>query len=443
MVAEALEHELGLDLIFSDEDKIDGRGNRYEPWFKPDWNYDLMLSQNAVANLAVYRRTILQDIGGCREGFDGSQDHDIALRCFERTSRGRIRHLPFLLYHRRAIPGPIALSTDQKEHPREAAARAIIQEHLERTGTGATVTSEPHPGYYRVHWPLPAELPRVTVIIPTKDKTDLLHTLIESILVKTTYANFDILVVNNNSELPETRQYLGTLAQQPNVRVLDFEPPYNFAALNNWAAKQTEAPLLAFVNNDTEVISGDWLTEMVAHALRPEVGAVGAKLYYPNGTVQHAGVVVGIGGLAGHSHVGLSRGEPGYFGRAVVTQQFSAVTAACMVMRRDVFLEMSGFDAKNFAIAFNDVDLGLRLREADYSVIWTPYADLIHHEFASLGPAQSPERREQFDRECRNLKARWPGAIAIDPFYNANLAMTSCDFSLAYPPRVRKPWDDR
>jgi GT2 family glycosyltransferase len=247
--------------------------------------------------------------------------------------------------------------------------------------------------------------------------------------------------VNNQSELPETFEFLRLLEQQPRVRVLNFDRPYNYAQLNNWAVRQTEAPLVAFVNNDVEVISPDWLTEMVSHALRPSVGAVGAKLYYPNGTIQHAGVVVGIGGRAGHPHWGLRPGEPGYFGRAVVTQQFSAVTAACMVMRRDVFLEIGGFDETRFAVAFNDIDLGLRLSRAGYSVTWTPYAELKHHESASLGPSASPERQEQFEQECRTLRECWPDAIVNDPFYNPNLTITGGDFSLSFPPRVRKPWN--
>lgn len=439
MIAEALEDDPKLDLIFTDEDKIDEQGTRYDPWFKSDWNYDLMLSQNAVVHFAVFRRSILQQIGGLREGYEGSQDYDLTLRFLERTIPARIRHLPFVLYHWRAIPGSVALSTDQKDYPYEHAARAI-QEHLDRVSPGASVTREPHQGYYRVHWPLPAELPRVAVIIPTRDGVHLLRAAVESILEKSTYSNFEILVINNRSTLPETRDFLTDLAKHPKVRVLDFDQPYNFASLNNWAVEHTEAPLIAFLNNDTEVLSSGWLSEMVSHALRPEVGAVGAMLYYPDETIQHAGVVVGIGGTAGHPHRGLPRGQLGYFGRAAVTQQFSAVTAACMVMRRKVFLEVGGFDHTHFAVSFNDVDIGLRLRRAGYSVVWTPYAELVHHESATLGLPDAPQRREQYARECANLRERWPHALANDPFYNPNLTITGGDFALAFPPRIHKPW---
>jgi GT2 family glycosyltransferase len=442
MVAEELNENTELDLIFSDEDKIDERGTRFDPWFKCDWNYDLMLSQNAIVHLAVYRHSILKEIGGFRSGFDGSQDYDLTLRFIERTTPERIRHIPFVLYHWRAIPGSVALTTEEKSYPYEAAARAI-QEHLDRAQTGATVTQETHLGYYRVHWPLPTELPRVSIIIPTKDKIELLLIAVESIFAMTKYNNFEVVIVDNGSEKPESKSYLGEIASRSNVQVFYYDQPYSFAALNNWAVKKLAAPLIAFVNNDIEVIEAGWLSEMVSHALRPNVGIVGAKLYYPDETIQHAGIVVGIGKTAGHPHTRMARRDPGYFGRAVLTQQFSAVTGACLVMRRNVFESVGGFDEINFAIAFNDVDLGLRVRRAGYSVVWTPYAELFHHESASLGPSQSPERKALYDRECKNLRARWYEAIENDPFYNPNATITGGDFAPAFPPRVTKPWRQR
>jgi GT2 family glycosyltransferase len=439
MVAAQLDADPDLDLLFSDEDKIDEHGHRFDPWFKTDWNYDLMLSQNAVVHLAVYRRTILQGIDGFRSGFDGSQDYDVTLRFTERTTPKKIKHIPFILYHWRAVSGSVALAVTEKTYPYEAAARAI-QEHLDRLGKRGRVSLQAHLGYYRVRWALPADPPRVTIIIPTKDQVDLLRVAIQSILDKTLYGNFDILVVNNRSELPETLKYFSSISPLPNVRVVHYGDAFSFAALNNWAVKQTDAPVIALLNNDVEVITPEWLTEMVSHALRPEVGAVGAKLLYPNGTIQHAGVVVGIGGLAGHPHVGLERGTLGYFGRAACVQQFSAVSAACMVMRREVFLEVGGFDEKNFAIAFNDVDIGLRLRQAGYSIVWSPYAQLFHHESASLGLPSGEGRRKQFLAESSNFKRIWANTIAHDPFYNPNLTNTGGDFTPATPPRVAKPW---
>ncbi len=439
IIAEALNESPALDMIYSDEDKIDGRGKRFDPWFKTDWNPDLMLSQNVVVHLAAYRRTLLLDAGGFRTGFDGSQDYDVALRVAEGIAPSRIRHLPFILYHWRAIEGSVALAADQKTYAYDAAARAIV-EHLQRTGRTARVTREAHPGYYRVHWPPPSDPPCVTLIMPTRDRADLLRTAVESILATTEYGNFELLVIDNDSREPDAVAYLTELSTRARVRVVRDSSAYNFSALNNAAVRQTDSPLIGFVNNDVEIISPEWLAEMVSHALRSEVGAVGAKLYYPDGTLQHAGIVLGIGGLAGHPHLGLARGEPGYFGRAAVTQQFSAVTAACMLMRRQVFLDVGGFDEQNFAIAFNDVDLCLRLRQAGLAVVWTPYAELFHRESASLGSAQGAARREQFERECRNLRGRWAGTMLHDPFYNANLTIAGGDFSPAFPPRVKQPW---
>lgn len=441
MVAARLDVDPALDMLFSDEDKVDEKGQRFEPWFKSDWNYDLMLSQNAVVHLAVYRTSILREMGGFRSGFDGSQDYDVTLRFCERTTPDRIAHIPFILYHWRAIRGSVALAETEKIYPYEAAARAI-QEHLDRTGTGATVSRQTHLGYYRTHWPVPAMQPKVSIIVPTKDKIDLLRVAVDTVLHKTSYKNFEILVVNNRSENAESLEYFSSISKLANVRVLDYDKPYSFAALNNWAAQQTDSPLLAFLNNDIEVIEGDWLSEMVSHAVRPAVGSVGAKLFYPNNSIQHAGVVVGIGGLAGHPHAGLPRESLGYFGRAACVQQFSAVTAACMVMRREVFARVNGFDEANFAVAFNDVDLGLRLRKAGYVNVMTPHAQLFHHESASLGLPSLESRRSQFLNECSNFKRIWAAEIDNDPFYNPNLTIVGGDFSPALPPRARKPWHD-
>ena len=267
MIAAALDVNPELDFLYSDEDKIDEHGRRFDPWFKPDWNYDLMLSQNAVVHLAVYRRSILEDIGGFRTDFDGSQDYDVTLRFSERTTPDRILHIPHILYHWRAVAGSVALAVTEKIYPYEAAARAI-QEHLDRAGKDARVSMEAHLGYYRVRWTLPATVPRITLIIPTKDKVDLLRVAVRSILDKTRYENFEVLVVNNRSDQAETLAYFEEISRFPNVRVVDYDEPYSFAALNNWAVTQTDAPLLGFINNDIEVIEPDWLSEMVGHALR-------------------------------------------------------------------------------------------------------------------------------------------------------------------------------
>lgn len=439
MMAEAMAANPELDLVFSDEDKIDADGLRYDPWFKTGWNPELMLAQNGVVHLAAYRTALLRRIGGFRPGLDGSQDYDLSLRAAEASAPDRIAHIPFVLYHWRAIEGSTALAPDQKSYPYENARRAI-EAHLQRVGTPAPVEKTAHAGIYRVRWLLPEPAPRVALIIPTRDRVELLRTAVDSILERTDYPDLELLVVDNRSETPTALAYLASLERRERVRVVHWDHPFSFAGLNNWAAKLTDAPLIGFVNNDIEAVGPEWLREMAGRALRPEVGCVGAKLLYPDLTVQHAGVVVGIGGLAGHAHLHQPRANPGYFARAACDQQFSAVTAACLVMRKSVFEEVGGFDEEAFAIAFNDVDLCLRVGRAGYRVVWTPYAELIHHESASLGQPDKGPRRRQFAAEAEALRTRWGAVIADDPFYNPNLTLKGGDFSLAFPPRAPKPW---
>ena len=428
-----------VDFIYTDEDKIDEDGRHFDPWFKTDWNPELMLSQNAVVHLAVYRRRIVNEIGGFRVGFEGSQDYDLTLRFVERTSPERIVHLPFVLYHWRAIPGSVALGEAEKTYPYEAARRAI-GEHLDRMGVEAELEQQAHRGYYRVRWPLPTTPPFVSIIIPTKDKTSLLRTTIESITQLSSYQNFEIVVVDNRSQQSETKRYFEEIVRDRRVRVLEYDKEYSFAALNNWAVEQTDAEMVAFVNNDIEVIYPDWLSDMVACASRAEVGAVGARLLYPDGSIQHAGIVMGLGGLVGHLFSRAPGNTLGYFGRASCAQQYSAVTAACLVMRRELFRSMGGFDAEHFNIAFNDVDLGLRLNRAGYRVVWLPQVVLIHHKSTSLGDPQGAARKVVFDRECSSLRRLWQPLIDRDPFYNANLTLEDGECGLAFPPRIRLPW---
>jgi len=440
MVAEEINGHPDADLIYSDEDKIDANGTRFSPYFKPDWNHDLMLSHNMITHLAAFRRSVLVGLGGFRSAYDGSQDYDLMLRVIEQIGPQRIRHIPFILYHWRAIQGSTALAHGEKPYAHDLARKAI-KEHLERTGhPGATVRPALNHSLHRVTYPVPDPAPRVDIVIPTKDKIDLLRCCINSILQKTLYPNYRILVVDNRSEEEASHRYFAEVAADPRVLVVKYDAPYNFAALNNWAVGQCDAPLLAFVNNDIEVIAPEWLTEMVGHALRPEVGPVGAKLYYPNETVQHAGVIVGLGGLAGHAHHLAPRASAGYVGRAALIQSFSAVTAACLVLRRELFEKIGGFNAEAFGIAYNDVDLCLRLGEQGHRSVWTPYAELYHHESASLGDPNSDKRRDQFKREADAFRARWAGVIGHDPAYNPNLTRNAGDFALAAVPEVSRPW---
>lgn len=422
-------------LIYSDEDKIDLDGVRSAPYFKPDWNPDLFLSQNFICHLAVYRADILRAVGGFRIGLEGSQDYDLALRVIERIKPEQIRHIPRILYHWRMIPGSTALGgADEKPYAVVAALRAL-DEHLARLHIPAKAmeANDVH-GMYRVRYALPENPPLVSLIIPTRNGVRILRQCIESITGKTDYPNYEILVVDNGSDDRETLDYLRMLEQNGIARVIRDGRPFNYPALNNGAVQHARGEIVGLLNNDVEVITASWLSEMVSHAQRPEIGAVGARLWYPNDTLQHGGVIL-VCGVAGHAHKYLPRGEYGYFGRAVLIQNYSAVTAACLLMRKEVFLEVGGLD-ENLAVAFNDVDFCLRIQQAGYRNLWTPYAELYHHESLTRGHENSPEKIARFNREVEYMQQRWGKLLLNDPAYNPNLTWEREDFSLAWPPRV-------
>ena len=343
------------DFVYSDEDKIDESGERSNPHFKSDWNPDLFYSQNYASHLSVYRASLVRAAGGFREGFEGSQDYDLTLRCLVAAKTARVRHIPAILYHWRATEGSTALSSDNKDYATENGIKAL-QEHFHSLGMeGVSVEAGRFPTTYRVRYPLPSAPPKVSLIIPTRDGCDILRACIESIQSKTTYPNYEIVVVDNQSSDKDMLAYFDEL-RAAGIRVLHYDEPFNYPAINNFAVERVDGAVVGLINNDIEVISPEWLTEMVSHALRPEVGAVGAKLYYSNDMIQHAGVILGIGGVAGHSHKYFPRDSAGYFSRLCVTQNLSAVTAACLLVRRDTYLKVGGMDSANLSIAFNDVD---------------------------------------------------------------------------------------
>lgn len=421
-------------LIYTDEDKLNDQGQRCEPYFKCDYNPELMLAQNMISHLGCYRRDVVQRIGGFREGLEGSQDYDLALRVIEQLDPQQIIHIPRVLYHWRIIPGSTAQAIDQKPYAQTAARQAVIQ-HLQRKGWRAEVLPCPEaPHLQRVRFALPNPLPKVTIIIPTRDKAQLLFTCIRSILDKTTYSNYEIVVVDNGSVEPETRTLFEALRHE-GVAILPDKRPFNFSALNNHAAQNAQGELLCLMNNDMEIITPDWLGEMVSFAIRPDIGAVGARLWYPNQTLQHAGVVMGMGGVAGHPHRQLPRGHVGYFGRAVLHQSFSAVTAACLLIRKSIYTEVGGLD-ESLAVAFNDVDFCLRVRAAGYRNVWTPYAEMIHHESVSRGLENTPEKLLRFEAESAIMHERWGALMANDPAYSPNLSLHTTGFDLAFPSRA-------
>ena len=438
-VALELDAHPDADLVYSDEDKVDENGHRYDPYFKPDWNPDLFNVQNFISHLGVYRTLLVREVGGFRVGYEGSQDWDLAMRVIERSAPDRIRHIPKILYHWRSVPGSTALLIGAKNYAAQAAEK-VISEHFTRIGVEARL-SPTKGSYWRVHYPLPAPAPRVTLVIPTRNRLEVLRPCLESLLARTTYPDFEVLIVDNGSDDPATLAYLEEVARpaagRAPVRVLAQPGEFNYSALNNAGVAATDAPLVALLNNDLEVIHGEWLEEMVAHALRPEIGCVGAKLYYPDDRIQHAGVILGVGGVAAHAWQTHPRGAAGQAHRNLLQQNLSAVTAACLVVRREVYLQAGGFNADELKVAFNDVDFCLKVRAAGYRNLWTPYAELYHHESASRGKEDTLEKRDRFRAEVEHMRATWGELLDRDPAYNPNLTLTINDFTLALPPR---PW---
>jgi GT2 family glycosyltransferase len=439
MVAEELNAHPETDLLYSDEDKIDERGQRYSPYFKPDWNPDLFFSQNYFSHLGVYRTALVRAVGGFRKAFDGSQDYDLAIRCVARTRPERVRHIPHVLYHWRAINGSGAVDAHAKSYAQPAAERAL-RDHLEAVDPRIEVSVAAFPTTYRVRYPLPAERPLVSLIIPTRDGRAVLERCVESILAKTTYPRFEILIIDNQSRDPATLEYLEALTKDGHVRVVRYDRPFNYSAVNNLGVRTASGTVVGLLNNDVEIVTADWLAEMASHALRPEIGCVGAKLLYPNDTLQHAGIVTGLLTLAGHIHRYLPRDAAGYFCRAAMVHDVSAVTGACMVLRREVFEEVGGLD-ENLAIAFNDVDFCLRVEAAGYRNLWTPYAELYHHESLSRGAEDTPEKRARFQGEIDYMRQRWGARLEDDRWYSPNLSLANENVEIAWPPRGRRPWE--
>jgi GT2 family glycosyltransferase len=427
-VAKAIRREPDLDLIYSDEDKIDADGRRFEPHFKGDWNPELLYGQNYLNHLTVVRRSLVAAVGGLRPGFEGSQDHDLLLRLSDRLDPARVRHLPAILYHWRTAIGSGTFS-DAFLARAEAARLQALEELVARRGWPHRVERGPL-GFNRLVRALPHPAPLVSVVIPTKDRAELLRVVLDGLLTGTDYPAIEVVVVDNGSTEPAALALLEQAAADPRVRVLSRPGPFNFSGLSNDGAAAARGPLLLFLNNDIEVVAPGWLTELASIAVEDGVGAVGAKLSYPDGTLQHGGVVLGVGGVAGHSHPDIGPDDPGYFGRMVISQEVSAVTGACLMMRRAVFEEVGRFDAAHLAVAFNDIDLCLRVRKAGYRVIWTPHAALTHHESKSRGKEDTPEKRARFEAEVATMTERWGPELRNDPYYNPNLARAKALFRL-------------
>ncbi|NNE72120.1 MAG: glycosyltransferase, partial [Acidimicrobiales bacterium] len=424
------------DLLYTDEDKIDEHGRRSDPHFKPDFNRELLWGQHYMSHLMTVRRDVIERVGGFQEGYEGSQDYDLVLRCVAETTPDRIVHIPHVGYHWRAIEGSTALATDAKRYPADAAKRALA-DHLP---PGWTVADAAAPTAYTALPPRPDPAPPVSIIIPTRNGLDLVERCVASIEAKTIYPAYEIVLIDNQTDQPEQRAAFEQMAADGRLRLLDYDDEFNYSAINNFGVGQTDAPLVCLLNNDIEVIEPGWLDAMVRHAVRPDVGAVGAMLLYGDDTIQHAGVVLGLGGVAGHSHKQFPGDAFGYFSRLTIAHQVGAVTAACLVVRRLVYEEVGGLDADELAVAFNDIDLCLRIHHAGYRNIWTPEARLYHHESVSRGAEDTPEKQARFEAEVHVMLDRWGDELLHDPAYNPNLALDADSFTLARSPRVQPPW---
>lgn len=416
-------------MLYTDEDTLDEEGRRQPGYFKPDFDPLLLLGQNYLAHLCMIRRSLVEQVGGWRVGYEGSQDWDLVLRVSELLRTDQVVHVPHVLYHWRVHPGSTARRPDAKPYAAGAGQRAVA-DHLERCKRAGEVVPVPMTGWNRVRWALPTEPPMVSIVIPTRDSL-LLPRCVDSVRRLTTYPNFEMIIVDNGSMGVEPLEYLRML--EGSVKVIRDEREFNYSALNNEAIRRCKGEVVCLLNDDTEVLASGWLDEMVGQLLQPGVGAVGAKLYYDDGRVQHAGILLGVHGLAAHAHRFHDRLSTGYFGRLVLPQQLSAVTAACMLVRRNAWEQIGGLDEEHLGVAFNDVDFCLRLREAGWSVVWTPYAELYHHESATRGDDQGEDRHVA---EARYMKDRWADVLFSDPAYNPNLTIADEPFQLAWPPRV-------
>ncbi len=426
--AKALQDAPGTELLYSDEDKVSMNGKRYfEPHFKSDYNPDLLRSMNYFCHLVVVKKELLERAGLLNPAFDGAQDYDFVLRCVERTQE--IVHIPKVLYHWRAHENSTAENPESKRYAFEAGMRAV-QAHYGRLGIPAEVSMGEYPGLYRTRYNW-KEQPLVSILIPNKDHAQDLDKCIRSVEEQSAYRNFEYIIIENNSELPETFDYYKKLeAENKKARVVRWEGGFNFAAINNYGARFANGEYLLLLNNDTEMIGPDCLGELLGYCMRDDVGIVGARLYYEDDTIQHAGVVLGFGGIAGHTFIGFGRDANGYFSRIICAQDYSAVTAACMMTKKSVYQQVGGM-TEELAVAFNDIDYCMKVRKSGKLVAYNPYAELYHYESKSRGLEDSPKKQERYYKEMKYFVTKWQEEMDKgDPYYNPNLTLSKADFSL-------------
>ena len=417
----------GAEIVYTDEDKVTSDlSERYQPNFKPDFNLDLLRSNNYICHLLVVKKTLVQEVGGQKKEFDGAQDHEFLFRCVEKAKG--IEHIPKVLYHWRVHKASTADNPLSKKYAYDAGKRAVT-EHIRRCGEEAEVTDTLFPGFYRAKYQVTGE-PLVSIIIPNKDEKETLKKCLDSIKEKSTYCNYEIIIVENNSTGQEIFDYYKEIDGRDGIRVVYWKSGFNYSALNNFGFTFAKGDYILCLNNDVTVITPDWLERMIGQCQRKEVGIVGVKLYYPDDTIQHAGVVVGLGGVAAHVLCKLPRDAEGYMGRLRCVQEISAVTAACMMVKTSVFKAVGGFD-EELKVAFNDIDLCMKVRKYGVKIVFTPYAELYHYESKSRGMEDTPEKQLRFSREVNCFRRKWERELLKgDPYYNPNLTLNNTDCSL-------------
>lgn len=425
--AKAVQKEPQTDVIYSDEDKVDMSGKKFfEPHFKSDYNIDLLCTMNYICHLFVVRKDVMERAGLFESCYDGAQDHDFILRCTEKAEH--IVHIPKVLYHWRCHAQSTSENPESKLYAFENGCKAV-KAHYDRIGIPAEVEQGPFYGMYRTHY-LWKEQPLVSILIPNKDHAADLKKCMDSIEEKSTYRNFEFIIVENNSTEEETFAYYKEIEKRDNVRVLYYKEDFNYSRINNFGAKEANGEYVLLLNNDTEMIEPDSIKEMLDVCMRPDVGIVGAKLIFEDNTIQHAGVIIGFGGVAGHAFIGQDRDDNGYFSRIISVQDLSAVTAACLMVRRSVFDEVEGLN-EEFKVAFNDIDFCLKVRKAGYLVVYNPYAQFYHYESKSRGQEDSADKVARFQQEIGLFGERWGELLEHgDPYYNPNLTLDKADFSL-------------
>lgn len=424
----ALQKHPQIELIYSDEDKVDQKGKKYfEPHFKSDFNIDLLRSMNYFCHLVVVKASLIAKVGMLDSEYHGAQDYDFVLRCVEQTDA--VYHIPKVLYHWRAHRDSTAENPDSKRYAFEAGKRAV-QAHYDRLGIPATVEEGEYPGLYRTyyHW---EEQPLVSIIIPNKDHIEDLDTCMTSIFEKSEYLNFEFIIVENNSTEEETFAFYKRLeASHENVKVVYWKEDFNYSKINNFGASYANGEYLLLLNNDTQIKNGKCIGEMLGYCMREDVGIVGARLYYEDMTIQHAGVVIGFGGIAGHAFIGMPGTANGYFSRIICAQDYSAVTAACLMTKKELYMQVGGL-TEELKVAFNDIDYCMKVRKQGKLVVYNPYAELFHYESKSRGLEDTPEKKKRFHDEVKLFNKRWKDDVKDgDPYYNVNLSLDRADFAV-------------